>query len=123
MKITFKYTPLFILGVLLCTGCYYDVEEVLYPTDDCDTTAVSYSNDVLPVLQDQCYGCHSGSVLSGNVDVEGYDNVKSLVDNGKLLGVVRHDSGFSPMPQGAPQLPDCEIAQMEAWVQDGAPDN
>lgn len=123
MKMTFKYAPIFVLGILFWSGCYYDVEEVLYPVDDCDTTAVSYANDILPVLLDQCYGCHSGNVLSGNVDIEGYDNVKTLVDNGKLLGVVRYDAGFVPMPQGAAQLPDCDISKMEAWVENGAPDN
>ena len=33
---------LLIISVILTTGCYYDVEEELYPNGNCDTTQVKY---------------------------------------------------------------------------------
>ena len=114
---------LLISGTFFYSGCYYDVEEVLYPSGECNTDSVTYSLVVLPILEQQCYGCHTGSSLSGNVNLEGYNNLKTLVNSGKFLGAIKHEVGYTPMPDGAPQLPQCDIAMIEAWIAEGAPDN
>ena len=90
-------------------GCYYDVEEELYPNTGCDTLDVGYATTI--------------AANFGNVTLEGHNNLKTYADNGQLLGVIRHESGFPAMPQGAPQLVDCTIEKIEKWVNDGAPDN
>lgn len=109
--------------VNLASGCAYNVEEELYPSDECKTVNVAYRADVLPILENNCYRCHDAANNQGGITIEGYDNLKAFVDSGALLGAIRRDPGFSPMPQDGPKLPDCEIGKIVAWVNDGAPNN
>lgn len=89
----------------------------------CDTVNVSFANTVFPVLQDKCVGCHSGNNPSGGIDLNSYTTVKIQVNNGQLFGAINHESGFSPMPKGGNQLPQCEIDQVKSWIDAGAPNN
>lgn len=109
---------------LLFQSCYYDNEEDLYPAaTTCDTTDVSYSRDVWPVISSNCTSCHSGGAPQGNVSLENYDDIVVAADNGSLLGVIRHEDGWSPMPKGGGKLNDCNIALIETWVNNGTPNN
>jgi hypothetical protein len=105
------------------SGCYYDVEEELYPDTGCRVQNMSYQADILPILTSRCYVCHSAAANNGGISLEGYASLQRYVDNGQLLGAIRHDGGFSPMPKNAPQLPACQIEQIQAWIATGAPDN
>ena len=114
------------LALSLLSGCYYDNEQELYPDGGgtaCDTVNVSYASTVLPIIQSQCYVCHEQSVRFGNVNLEGYENVRIYANNGRLYGAIAHLSGFSFMPQGRNKLPDCQIAQIKSWIDNGAPNN
>ncbi|PIQ29495.1 MAG: hypothetical protein COW63_12865 [Bacteroidetes bacterium CG18_big_fil_WC_8_21_14_2_50_41_14] len=123
MKRTITLTIAFITLVLM-NACYYDSEEALYPQNSlCDTTNVSYSTTVFPILSAQCVGCHSGFVANGNVQLDSYEHIVSAVSNGSLLGAIRHESGWSPMPQNTGQLDDCTIRKLEIWVANGTPNN
>ena len=116
------YTVLLFAGFHF-SSCYYDVEEVIYPIEDCDTTDILYSDFVLPLLENNCYACHGNGATQGGVDHGNYDKLKVQVDNGRFLGAISHNSGYSPMPQGAPQLLDCQIQKVTAWINDGALNN
>ena len=119
MKKTFLISSLMLLA-----GCYYDNKEDLYPSViSCDTTGVTYSGKVVSIIQSNCYTCHSASAALGNVVLEGYTNLKTYADNGKLVGVIEHAPGYSPMPQGGAKLGECDIAVIRKWVSDGGPDN
>lgn len=111
------------LIAVLANACYYDVEEEIYPSTECNTEDVTYSESVIPILQENCYECHSIAENTAGITLEGYNNITQYVNSGELLGVINHDPSFPPMPQGAPQLVDCNIAKIEQWVADGAPDN
>jgi hypothetical protein len=116
----------FLLMAIISLGsCYYDVAEELYPPTACVTDNMSYSANIIPIIQSNCYTCHSTSAgpANGNVILEGYDEIKKYVDSGQLLGAIKWESGFSRMPQDAPQLSDCNIAKIESWVNDGALNN
>ena len=105
-------------------SCYYDNEEELYPVaPECDTTNVSYANDVWPIISSNCTSCHSGGAPQGNVSLENYDDIVIAADNGSLLGTIKHEDGWPPMPKGGGQLNDCSMATIEKWVIDGTPDN
>ena len=112
-----------IFSLLLIGGCYYDVEEELYPTTECDTNDVTYSGTVLGIIEASCFQCHDKANNFGGVTLEDYTNLKIYVDNGQLIGSIRHEAGFSAMPQGQAQLPECDIQKIEAWIADGAPEN
>ena len=113
-----------ILSVLVVfTACYYDVEETLYHQAHCGTTALSYQFDISPILERNCYVCHGRTSYISPITLEGYEEVMIYVTSGELLGGIRHDPGFNPMPQDAPKLSDCDIAKMERWIADGALNN
>ncbi len=114
----------FVLLLSICVlGCYYDSEEDLYGTTDCNITESTYSQDVLPILEEYCYGCHSEAVNSGNITLEGYDRVKPFADSGQLLGSVNWDPGFSAMPKNQAQLVECDIEKISIWISEGAMNN
>jgi len=114
-----------VVGMMFFTSCYYDVEEVLYPPTTCQTANMSLQTNIVPILDRNCYECHSlaNGVNNGNVILEGYSNLIVYVNNGKLLGSMKREPDFQPMPQGAPKLIDCDIAKTEQWILDGALDN
>jgi len=113
-----------VLGFALSlSACYYDVEEEIYPTLECKTDSVTYSGEVLTILQNKCYKCHDAANNNGNITLEGYANLKKYVDNGQLLGAIKRLPGFSPMPKNEPQLVACDIAKIEEWMKQGAADN
>ncbi|MBU3928662.1 MAG: hypothetical protein KKB74_12720 [Bacteroidetes bacterium] len=45
------------------------------------------------------------------------------VNNGSLMGAIRHESGWSPMPKNTNQLDDCTIRKLEIWVANDTPNN
>ena len=57
MKTAPKFLPL--LLALLIGSCYYDVEEELYPSLECDTADITYTADVLPIIEGNCFSCHN----------------------------------------------------------------
>lgn len=118
-----KITSVLFAIVISFSSCYYDVEEELYPSIECATLDMSYQSDILPILMADCYACHSASANFGNVTIEGYDALVRYANDGSLLGVIKHASGYSPMPKGGAKLLDCEIAKIETWINDGALDN
>lgn len=108
---------------LTLASCYYDVEEVLYPASDCVTANMCFQANIVPILQRNCYSCHSAAANTGGITLEGHAQLMQYVNSGQLLGAINHAPGFTPMPQNAPKLIACEIAKIEQWVADGAPNN
>jgi hypothetical protein len=98
------------------------------PQTSCDTTGtIEFSTQVWPVIQVNCAGCHNASISSGNVNLDGYAQVKTYADlqrNGTpvLIGSIRHLNGFFPMPQNG-KLQDCDIRQIELWIEQGKLNN
>src|SRR3712207_291100 len=86
-------------------------------TSSCNTTNMKFSADIVPILQSNCYSCHSNAnkAISG-ISLEGYSNVKAKVDDGRLIGAITHASGFSAMPQGGAKLSDCIIQKIQSWI-------
>jgi hypothetical protein len=116
-----RYLLLLFCGIAIFGSCTYDVDDELNP--DCEIETVTYSRTIVPILSAQCMSCHRNSAALGGVRLEDYEDLKIWVDNGRLLGSIRHQPGFSRMPQGGPRLPACSIAQIEAWIAVGAPNN
>jgi hypothetical protein len=117
------------LSGLVCfvTACYYDKEELLYGVVDApctDTiTTNSYSQQVVPLLNQYCYGCHTGNYPSGGILMGTYTQDRTLAQNGKLSGSINHSPGYSPMPQGMPKLNNCAIASIQRWIDNGMLNN
>jgi len=123
-----KSTIIILLITVVFTSCYYDNKEELYPqdlTNVCDTTAVTYSGTVAVIMTSSCstVGCHVGSLPASGIAFDNYTTVKAYADNGHLMGTIKHETGYSPMPKAAQQLTDCQIAQLDAWINAGALNN
>jgi mono/diheme cytochrome c family protein len=113
-----------VLAIALLPGCYYDKGELVYPQKNCDTTAVTYSKSVQPIMQGYCYACHAGSAVSGSgIKLDTYAGLKPYADNGKLMNSILQNGLSSAMPKGAGKMPDCNIATIRTWVRAGAPNN
>lgn len=113
-----------LFGMIIFASCYYDNEEELYPSTMCITENMSLQSDIVPILQHNCYSCHSiaAAPANRNVILEGYDNLIKYVNNGQLVSAIRHESNY-PMPQNAPKLSSCNISKIESWIDAGALDN
>ena len=114
---------LLLVLVIGISSCYYDVEDDFAMDNPCATDNVTYSNEILNIVSNRCYKCHAASLNLGNVTLEGYAKIKLYVDNGRLLGAIRRENGFSPMPQNEGMLPACDIMKIESWISKGAPNN
>ena len=115
-------TGIFIVAVASLPGCYYDTEEALYP-GNCDTVSVTYSGSVLRILEANCYACHSSAAAQGGIVLEGYDRVKTVAGNGRLLGAITHTSGFSAMPKNTGKMDACDIGTIRQWIAAGTVNN
>ncbi len=105
-------------------SCYYDNNEDLYPqAPQCDTTNATFSNTIFPLINSNCTNHHSGGDPSGNVSLTNYDDISAVAKDGRLLSVIRHEVGWPPMPKGGEKLPECDIKKIEAWVNEGTPNN
>jgi len=94
--------------LFLLNSCVSNVEEELYPPDTCDTTQVTYSGTIAPIIELNCFACHEGEQSLSGIPLNGYGHLKAMVDAGRVIGALRHLEGFSPMPQNASSLPECE---------------
>lgn len=107
------------------SSCYYDKGDVLYPGAGlCDTsTVVSYAAKVVPILQQQCYSCHTTGSAGGGIIMGTYATDKAIAINGKLFGSITHSSGFLPMPQSAAKMSSCNISTIKKWIDAGSANN
>lgn len=113
---------LFFIVMMVSQSCEYDDEQTLYP-QPCDTTQVTYTATIAPLVETRCTPCHNAEALESGIPLVEYNVLKAMVDAQLLLGVIRHEIGFKPMPDGRAMLPDCEILAFERWVADGALEN
>ena len=120
---TLHALPLVLLFIF--SACSDDNEEDLQPqqSQQCDTSAVTYSGTVAPILAANCYSCHRASIAEGGVILDNYAGVKEKASTGHLIGAITHAPGFSPMPQGGPKLSTCDIEKIKKWVDAGALNN
>lgn len=117
--------PLFLSLLLLALfatplSCYYDNEEELYGVVPCDTTAVSFSRDVLPIVLNNCAICHQPGGKQSTSPMTNYAEVKSYAANRLIANRINGVGKIMP-PSG--KMSRCNIQLIEAWFNAGAPDN
>ena len=118
------YLLLVVAGPTL-SFCAYESEEELFPPRECDATSVSYSGDILPILENNCFICHASHVRLGGIVLEGYSNIflYTTQNPGRLEGSVSWDGSATPMPQNDTKLDFCSINRIVQWVEQGRKNN
>jgi hypothetical protein len=109
----------------ILSGCYYDNEETLYPgSANCTVPVAStFSENVLPLLNNRCNNCHGGGSPSAGINLTSYTDVMNYVNNGSLMGSINHSSGYSAMPKNSGKMSSCEIGTIQNWIDSGALNN
>jgi mono/diheme cytochrome c family protein len=111
----------FLVGFSSCTQ---DNEEDMFGESECgDLSAVSLAADVRPVLQNACFSCHGTGAETAGIDLENYEKLSVVANNGQLLGAVKHLTGYASMPPAGEMLPECDIQKIEKWIEQGALNN
>jgi hypothetical protein len=104
-------------------SCYYDNEEALYPTlsTACDTTLVTFSGTIVPILTNNCYSCHSNAnaTFGGGIHLQA---IADVITNSPRVVAAINQTGQFPMPPGG-KLTNCSIVQFGIWVRNGMPNN
>jgi mono/diheme cytochrome c family protein len=117
---------LFVVTTLYLEGCYYDRFNELHPLDGyvntCDDTLPdNYQSVTRNIMLSNCTSCHNSNVRQGDVVLETYSQVKQHATSGELMGAVRRQNGYLPMPPDA-ALRDCDIEQLQQWINNGMPE-
>lgn len=114
-----------LLPVVVSMGCVWDNKEEYYPdSGGCDTSLVSFNEDIVPILANHCYSCHSNlnaPAFGGGLGLENHPDVATSAH--RIQGAINHDNGFLPMPKDRNKLDPPSICLFEAWLEAGAPDN
>ncbi len=101
---------------------------------------VSFADDVQPILEDRCIGCHFGNNAEGNVDLSNYEMVigsryknhaTPMVVAGNPIGsrlyiVINTRNKSMRMPPerlGENRLSESEIKTIKVWIEEGAKNN
>lgn len=124
---------LMVSGLLLLLGsCYNDKYDKLYPapaTTTCDTTTITYSHDIAPVISANCYSPGNGCHDAAGASTSGFDYATSITalqtnaHDGTLLGDINWQARHNAMPKNGNKLSDCDINKITRWVNQGALNN
>lgn len=100
------------------------------------STAVSYSNDVFPILERRCIKCHGGTKADGTLRIEEGLDMRSYAGllagsfNGPVIEPGNAAESYlvelitaGEMPKNEPRLLPAEIRTISAWIDAGAPEN
>lgn len=122
MKLVIK-VGLILIAVFYISSCYVSNEEDLFINFNCNTEAVSFEREIRPILANNCLVCHSAAANLGNITLQTHEDIIPYIQDGSLLGSIRHDAGFAPMPENSSRINSCSISQIESWIEAGAPNN
>ncbi len=93
----------------------------------CNTSSYTYGKDVKPIMDAYCTGCHkeNSTEENGGIYLNDWASLSAYVTDfpGDFKGAIDHAEGYSPMPDEAPKMPDCEITKLKNWIDAGAPNN
>src|ERR1035437_2224551 len=112
---------LFFFGVclLLTSACKHDPFTRLsnLPADStvttsCDTTNVTYTASIVPILQTYCTTCHGATSYAssgGGFKLATYSYFSGFAKSGLMMNSINQVAGISAMPKGENKLSACNI--------------
>ena len=112
-------------------------EATVAPATEAPTTApsgstatVSFTNDVLPILQSRCVNCHGGQRTEEDLSLNSYTGVMTGSKNGAVVTAGNANNSLlvelvstQKMPKRGPKLTPDQVQAIVDWVNQGALDN
>lgn len=115
---------------MVYTSCYNDKADILYPStsnlSNCDTTTITFTNQINPIINTYCLGCHGSATaasIGAGINLSNYNALKLYVTNGSLMNSILQNGKASPMPKSASKLDNCTITKVQIWINKGALNN
>ena len=101
------------------------------PTQASEQTAsVSFSNDVLPILQSRCVNCHGGDKIEEGLNLTTFATIMAGSENGSVLTPGDADNSLiaeqvvsQEMPKRGPKLTPPQVQVIIDWINQGALNN
>jgi WD40 repeat protein len=96
---------------------------------------VNYDEDVKPIFNRYCLGCHSAGEMRAGLSLESYQGVLKGSSGGDVvkagratqsalyLAVSHEGGGVPPMPLGGAKIPDAAINTIKDWIAAGLLEN
>lgn len=115
---------LFIASIIIagtmaaCKGHKTTVAEKKTDPLGCASKSISYAVDIKPVMEQFCTKCHNTNEKAGYNFLQ-LESVKKAADNGHLLGTIKQQEGFAPMPPRSAKLDQAVIDKIECWIYNG----
>ncbi len=113
----------YILAFVFFSACHYDVGEELDLMITCSEGEVSFTRDVIPIMETHCISCHNDQQAQGGVNLDGYAQIIVYANDNSLLGSIQHDPQYVSMPLNAGKLDSCDIKLIARWITQGAIEN
>jgi cytochrome c5 len=115
------------IASITLSACFYDKADVVYPTTalSCDTTNVTYSNQIVSILNAQCNYCHGAAAnsMGGGIYLNTYAALKPYVNNGSFINSILQNGKASAMPKNGAKMDNCSILKIQSWINKGALNN
>lgn len=112
MKLNLRNTALvgalFIACLSFLPGCGGD--------DEPETMAVTYSDDIVPILNNNCLVCHGGVAPVSYLLLEDYASVKTSGESGLLIS--RINDADNPMPPSG-LMTEANRQTVQDWIDGG----
>ncbi len=120
----FLIFSILVLGISL-NSCYYDRADKLYPSTTCDTAKMNFTNNIKPILTNNCLnqGCHTTANPNASIVLDAYSGTQATIAGDKLINALKYLAGGSKNMPPAGKISDCDISKVEAWIKRGAPEN
>ena len=112
-------------SAILAIAAFFLISATL-PSQPANTTAANdFATNVLPVLKNSCYGCHSGNRPPGGLrlDARSFAMRAITLGNGKDSRIIHRLQGLDNEPQmpfGMPPLRAEQIDAIKGWIDRGA---
>lgn len=108
------------------------VQTTVPPASDspAQTATVSFSADVLPILQSRCFNCHGGNEIEEGLNMTTFAGIMAGSENGPVI--VPGDAANSllaelvisqEMPKRGPKLTPPQVQIIIDWINQGALEN
>ena len=112
-------------------------EATVAPATEAPTTApsgstatVSFTNDVLPILQSRCVNCHGGDRTEEGLSLNSYTGVINGSENGAVVtpgdasnSLLAELISTQKMPKRGPKLTPPQVQVIIDWINQGALEN